>query len=203
MRESTTAAGLGRIVLLALTLGTLVYALGVVVFGVADLVIQLASGEIRPTMYWSDNTYLFQDDGDGSGMHVSGLGGSVSALVRGASVGATVLYAAAMLVGLLTQFALGALALRMLSRFRAGRPFDRSAWRDVAASSIAVLAVGVLSQLLAWWSRISIISESGGSRFSSAFVFEPLTVTIALALALVAVAFRFGERLQRDTEGLI
>lgn len=203
MGESTTASRPGRILLLVLTLGTLVYALGVVVFGVADLVTQLASGDIRPTMYWSDNTYVFQDDGDGGGVHISGLGGSVRAIVKGASAGTTALYVAATLVGLLTQFALGALALRMLSRFRAGRPFDRSAWRDVAASSIAVLAVGVVSQLLAWWSRISVIGESGGSRFSSAFVFEPLTVTIALALALVAVAFRSGERLQRDNEGLV
>lgn len=203
MGESTTAFRAGRILLLILTLGTLAYALGVVVFGVVDLVTQLASGDIRPTMYWADNIYQFQDDGDGGGMHISGLGGSVSAIVTGASPGTTALYIATTLVGLMTQFALGALALRMLSRFRAGRPFDRSAWRDVAASSIAVLGVGVASQLLAWWSRVAVIGESGGSRFSTGFVFEPLTVTVALALALVAVAFRFGERLQRDTEGLV
>ncbi|MDP9026621.1 MAG: hypothetical protein M3N46_03580 [Actinomycetota bacterium] len=201
--EITAASRPARILLLVLTLGTLAYALGVVVFGVIDLITQLATGDIRPTMYWSDNIYLFQDDGDGSGVHISGLGGSVGAIVRGISAGTTAIYIASTLVGLLTQFALGALALRMLSRLRAGRPFDRSAWRDVAASSIAVLAVGVVSQLLAWWSRVAVIRESGGDRFSTAFVFDPLTVTVALALAIVAIAFRWGERLQRETEGLV
>lgn len=203
MEVSTTASRVGHVLLLTLTLGTLVYALGVVIFGVADLVTQLASGDIRPTMYWSNNIYQFQDDGNGTGMHISGLGGSVSAIVTGASPGTVALHIAATLVGLTTQLALGVLALRMLGRFRAGRPFDRSAWRDVAASSIAVLAVGVASQLLAWWTRVAVITESGGARFSTAFVFEPLTVTVALALALVALAFRFGERLQHDTEGLV
>ena len=79
------------------------------------------------------------------------------------------------------------------------------------ADSIATLAWAfgvvvfgsVVSQLLAWWSRVAIIHDAGGMRFSTAFEFDPLTVTIGLRLTLVALAFRVGERLQRDSEGLI
>ncbi|MEO7720435.1 MAG: hypothetical protein ABIS08_00805 [Pseudolysinimonas sp.] len=203
MGESTTTRRGAGAALLILSAGTVIYALGVVVFGIIDLATQLASGEIRPTLYWSPNTYLFQDDGNGGGVHVSGLGGSVSAIVTGESVGTTVIYIVATVFGLLTEIALGILAVRMLRRLRTGHPFDRSAWREVVASSVVVLGVGVASQLLAWWSRVAIIDEAGGDRFSRSFVFDPLTVTVALVLVIVAVAFRFGERLQRDTEGLV
>jgi len=201
---TVTSSRVGRAVLLALSAGTVVYALAVVVFGIVDLVVQLSTGEIRPTMYWSKNVYLFTDDGDGTnGVHISGVGGSVGAIIIGASPTTVAIYVTATVVGLLTQVALGALAIRMVARLRTGRPFDRSASRDVGASSIVVLALGITSQLLDWWARLAVIAQSGGGRFSTEFVWEPLTVTIGLTLAIVAFAFRSGEQLQRETEGLI
>jgi hypothetical protein len=72
------------------------------------------------------------------------------------------------------------------------------------AFGVVVFGSGV-SQLLAWWSRVAIIHDAGGIRFSTAFEFDPLTVTIGLTLTLtlVALAFRVGEGLQQDSEGLI
>ena len=199
-----TANRLGRALLVVLSAGTLVYALGVVVFGVADLVTQLAGGDIRLTMYWAPGQFSYSDDGNGhSGVKIAGVGGAADSVITGLSGSAVALHTVSTIVGLLTQLALAVLAYRMLIRLRAGRPFGDAAWREVAASSAVVLGLGIASQLFAWWDRVAVIHESGGIMFSTAFVFEPLTVTIGLTLAIVAVAFRSGERLQRDTEGLV
>jgi len=196
---------LGRVLVLILIAGTVAFALGAIVFGVVDLITQLANGDIRPTMYWATDQYRFTDTGDGrSGVQIAGgTGGPITTTVTGASGGTVAIYVVATAVGLLAQLALAVFALRLLGRLRAGSPFARSAWRDVAGTSAMLLVLGVVGQLLAWWSRVAVIADAGGRTFSTQFVFEPLTVTLGLALALVAVAFWFGERLQRDTEGLI
>ncbi|NEN07812.1 hypothetical protein G3T36_18305 [Diaminobutyricibacter tongyongensis] len=195
---------LGRIILYVLSLGTLVYALGIVVFGVVALATQLAAGTIRPTMYWSEGQMQFTDTGDGtSGILIAGQGGAVVSSITGVSSSTVALYVTATLVTLLAQLALGVLALLLLKRLRSDRPFADSTWRIVAGSSVAVLTFGIVGQLLAWWTRVAVISESGGSNFSTSFVFEPLTVAITLSLALVAVAFRAAERLQYDSDGLV
>ena len=194
----------GRILLFIITIVTLVWALGVLVFGTVDLISQLAQHTLRPTMYYDYDFYSFVDTGDGlSRIRIAGEGGAVVTAITGVSVWPTVLYAASVIVRLLIQLALGALALGLLERLRSGRPFGDAAWRRVAALSITVLAFGIASQLIAWWARLAILAEAHGQHFSTAFVFEPLTVTVGLALVLVAVAFRVGERLQRETEGLI
>lgn len=193
-----------RILLLAVSVATLAWALGAVVFGVVDLATQLANSTIRPTMYWATDEVRFTDQGDGrSGVDISGEGGSVTTSVTGVSTGTIAIFAAASIVRLLIQFTLGALALMLLERLRSGRPFGKAAWRLVAALSVVVLAFAIVSQLLAWWSRLAIIKDAGGVTFSTAFVSDPLTVTIGLTLALVALAFRVGEQLERDTAGLV
>jgi hypothetical protein len=205
MTAAAQSPRLGRALLLILSAATIAYALGVVVFGVIDLITQLANGDIRPTMYWASDGFRFTDTGDGhSGVQIAGgTGGPIATTVTGVSAGTIAIYVVATLFGLLAQLTLGVFALRLLRRLRSGHPFGSSAWRDVAATSGALLAIGVISQLLAWWSRVAVIADAGGGTFSTGFVFEPLTVTIGLALALVAVAFRTGERIQRDTEGLV
>ena len=199
-----TASRLGRALLVTLSAGTIVYVLGVVVFGVVDLVGQLGAHDIRLTMYWAPGQFSYSDDGDGhSGVKIAGAGGAADSVITGISGAVFAIHVVSTAVGMLTQLALGVLAYRMLVRLRVGRPFGNAAWREVAISSIVVLSLGIASQLLAWWDRVAVNTESGGIMFSNAFVFEPLTVTIGLTLAIVAVAFRSGERLQRETEGLV
>ncbi len=202
--NTQTSVSIGRVLLFAVSIATLAWALGVVVFGSVDLITQLANHTIRPTMYWTPHLVQFTDQGDGkSGVDIAGDGGSITTSVTGVSGQTVAIYFAATSATLLIQLALGAVALALLVRLRSGRPFGNAAWRLVAAASIVVLTLGVVSQLLAWWSRIAIIHDAGGMRFSTAFEFDPLSVTIGLTLALVAIAFRVGERLQRDSEGLI
>jgi len=195
---------LGRALLIVLSAVTIAYALGVVVFGVIDLITQLAGGSIRMTMYWSADQYRFTDTGDGrSGVAIAGGIGPAETTITGVTAGTIGVHIAATVVGLLTQLAVGIVAIRLLGRLRAGRPFDRSAWREIALASAVVLALGIASQLLGWWARAAVVADSGGGTFSTAFVFDPLSVTVGLALTIVAVAFRSGERLQRETDGLV
>jgi hypothetical protein len=202
--NAITANRLGRALLVVLSAGVIVYVLGVVVFGVADLVAQLSAHDIRLTMYWAPGEFSYSDDGNGhSGVKIAGVGGAAETVITGISGSVVALHVVSTVVGMLTQLALGVLAYRMLLRLRAGTPFGNAAWREVAVSSVVVLGLGIASQLLAWWDRVAVNMQSGGIMFSNAFVFEPLTVTIGLTLALIAVAFRTGERMQRDTEGLV
>ena len=204
MNRSDPSARIVRALLLLLSAITIAYALGVVVFGVIDLITQLAGGSIRMTMYWSADQYRFTDTGDGrSGVAIAGGIGPAETTITGVTVGTVAIHVAATAVGLLAQVAVGIVAIRLLGRLRGGRPFDRSAWREVALASAVVLCLGIASQLLGWWARAAVVTDSGGATFSTAFVFDPLTVTIGLALAIVAVAFRSGERLQRETDGLV
>jgi hypothetical protein len=202
--KPSDSARLAHALLLIFSAVTIAYALGVVVFGVIDLITQLAGGSIRMTMYWSADQYRFTDTGDGrSGVEISGGIGPAETAISGITGGTVAIHIAATVVGLLAQLSVGIVAIRLLGRLRAGRPFDRSAWREIALASAVVLSLGIAYQLLTWWARAAVVADSGGGTFSTAFVFDPLTVTIGLALAIVAVAFRSGERLQRETDGLV
>lgn len=204
-RSSRLTSAVARNATLVLVGVILTYALGVIVFGVIALAAQLAAGRISPTLYWNSDQFSFTSEGfEGSHVQIAGAGGGVVTNVTGASGGTVAVYVLATVVGMLTQAALAVLALRLVQRIRAGRPFAGAAWREVAALSAILLGLGVTTQLLNWWTRVAVLADAHGSTsFSTAFVFEPLTVTIGLALALVAVAFRYGERLQRDTSGLV
>ena len=98
-----------------------------------------------------------------------------------ASIGRVLFFAVSIAI-LAWALALGAAGLSLLGHLRSGRPFGNAAWRLVAAASSVVLTLGVVSQLLAWWSRVAIIHDAGGIRFSTAFEFDPLTVTRGMTL---------------------
>ena len=194
-----------RTVLLVLSALTVAWVLGVVVFGLVALVTQLANGDIQPLMYWRTGYTSFTVDSNlGGTVQMGGQGGSTVITATGASAGTVAIYVAATVVGMLTQVALGLLGLRMVSRLRAGLPFNRGAWREVVTLSVAVLGLGIAAQLLGWWSRVALIADSKGTEaFSTSFVPEPLTIALGLAVLLVGVAFRFGEQLQADNDGLV
>ena len=194
-----------RALLLLLTAAALTYVLGVVVFGVVALVTQLTNGVIQPTMYWTSEYSRFTvDSNPGGTVQMAGEGGSTIITATGASASTVVLYVASVITGMLAQLALGVLALRIFTRLRTGAPFQRAAWREAATISCAVLVLGIAGQLLSWWTRVALLSDTNGvTSFTTAFVPEPLTLALGFALALVAVAFHFGEKLQADTAGLV
>ncbi|MGI6877189.1 hypothetical protein [Microbacterium sp. gxy059] len=126
----------------------------------------------------------------------------------GLAVGIRVL----LLLGRLLQiavFAAPAAALFVLARDAlAGTPFTRAVVRTVTAVAIAVAAGGILSHLLLDISGALAVRDAAADlgldappTFALSLPLWPLAAGVGIA-GLAAV-FRHGERLQRDTEGLV
>jgi len=96
------------------------------------------------------------------------------------------------------------------------RPFARAATRSTLAAAVLVMATGMFSPFLHAISNAEVVkflgdgvvanhdngfNEEGLILFGILVDLSPLAW--GLALAVVAAAFEFGERLQRDSDGLI
>jgi hypothetical protein len=194
-----------RIGLLTLTVLALIWVLGTLVFTTVDLITQASSGVITTTLYEKDGMWSFQDTGDGraDAPVIAGGAGPVQVSVSGLSPSAVVLHLIVMMLGMLPQVALGVIAIRLLRRLLREAPFAGPLAREAAVAAVALLAIAIAGGFLGWIERMLIGAESGSSTFISVFVIEPLLVTAGLVLLLVAAVFRTGERLHRDTEGLV
>lgn len=87
-----------------------------------------------------------------------------------------------------------------------GRPFGTAATWGIGIAALAVMAGGLLSQAVRANAFSEIASEldlasAGVPTFEMSIDLAPLGW--AFALAVVAGAFEIGQRLQRDTEGLV
>jgi hypothetical protein len=96
------------------------------------------------------------------------------------------------------------------------RPFGRSATRSTLAAAILVMAVGTFTPLLHAIVNAEVVKFLGDGVLATndiGFTSEGLMVfgvfldfaplVWGLALGLIAAAFEFGQRLQRDTDGLV
>ncbi|MEV8253032.1 hypothetical protein AB0O95_03600 [Rhodoglobus sp. NPDC076762] len=102
------------------------------------------------------------------------------------------------------------LGMRLLAK----RPFARSVtWASMAAA-IITLAVGMTAPFLAGLARAEVVMSLGTDNVTAAnnssegFSLFMTTVDLApigwaFALAMVAAAFQVGQRLQRETDGLV
>jgi hypothetical protein len=104
---------------------------------------------------------------------------------------------------MLPQVALGVVAVRLLRRLLRDAPFAGPLAREAAIAAVALLSIAMVGAFLGWIERIVIGAESGSTGFTPVFAIEPLLVTSGFVLLLVAAVFRSGERLQRDTDGLV
>lgn len=89
-------------------------------------------------------------------------------------------------------------------------PFTRSLTRWVAGAGIALIAGGALAQLFGWLSRLAMIATvaptvSANDRRmpTSAVDIDLVPLASGAVLCIVAMAFNAGQRLQRDTVGLV
>lgn len=123
----------------------------------------------------------------------------------------TILPALATIAICVTVFWLSFMLLR-------GRPFVRSLVHAVRATAIVVVVAGVGTQVFASAARSSIVQyldpftiTAGGNADDPSYEglmgwmlnLDLAPIGWALGLALVAAAFELGQRLQRDTEGLV
>lgn len=132
-------------------------------------------------------------------VNVSGLSDSSVALLVATHVTAFLLYA--VLISAVVY-----LCVRLLR----GQPFARSMTIAAVVVSLALIVLGSGSDIMGEYLRNGIQSEilgpgippepySGGTSFS----FPGGYLMAGLAVAVIALAFRIGDRVQRDTEGLV
>ena len=89
-------------------------------------------------------------------------------------------------------------------RLARGRAFERSTTRIVMAT-LGVVAVGWLSTSILWQMSVNgaLAAVSDRTYQTDSATFEILPVLGILGLGVVALALQMGERLKRDTEGLV
>lgn len=125
----------------------------------------------------------------------SGLGeGTRALLALGAAFGA-----------LTTLLTVGAVTLFLLLLMW-GRPFHRAVIVATQVAGCALLLGGMLSAGLGGLGRMMAASElntAAGGVFVIGFRFDPAWALVGLGLLALSLVFRYGTRLQRDTEGLV
>lgn len=132
---------------------------------------------------------------------VAGLGAGIKTLIF---IGGLLAYATAATPGVLVAVLSG--------RAGNGRPFDRSSSRWLLGSALVILVAGMLSEVLLAIARFlaagAVLPDgASGAAITAAPTFQMVLpvwpIGASLALAALAVVFRYGSRLQRDTEGLV
>ena len=84
-----------------------------------------------------------------------------------------------------------------------GRPFIPAMVRTLVFMAFALVICGMLSSGLLGFANMEVASALDRPEFPIVAELDFTSALVGIALALVATAFKFGERLQRDTEGLI
>jgi hypothetical protein len=132
---------------------------------------------------------------------------SASIVFANLSQNVLALATAASLAQILTQAALAALAALVAWRLLHPRPFRRSLSTLTTIGGAVVLLGGILAQGLGAFTHALAVTELNGSPVRGfwpfAGTFDPSFMAVGVVLVLVGLAFRHGEHLQHDTEGLI
>jgi len=145
---------------------------------------------------------------DGPGIVSAGF---ESALVTatGLSDGVRALLATSMIIDTLTIAAVGGAIAWFLLMFAGRRPFQRSLFRTTLVAGFALTLGPLLATALSGFARMQAAVELNPVAhdvFEIGFEIPALGATVPLlGLAVLALAFVFraGERLQRDTDGLV
>jgi hypothetical protein len=134
-------------------------------------------------------------------------GYDIGLVLMHASAGAVWLAAIAAVLQALTQVLLCALIALLAWRLLRGAPFRPTLSRLTVFGGAALLLGGILTQLfvlLANGVSLAEINElSVPGSWSLAGRFDLTFIGIGAVLILTGVTFRIGERMQRDTEGLV
>lgn len=135
---------------------------------------------------------------------VAATSGTVDLTVTGLPGAARAALVAAAVVGSLLSIGIATVLAWLCLRVFIGRPFIRSAAWGIAAVAILVMVVGVLVPLL------TAVANAEAAAALDLGELPPLMVGVdlapiawGLALAVVAGAFELGQRLQRDSDGLV
>lgn len=130
---------------------------------------------------------------------------AATASVAGLSTGVRILFAAGAGMGSLVFVALALSVAYLCWRLYKGNPFGTSVTHTFWFAAGALTIGSLLSQGMLGFSTWLALDELrlDPVQFPLEMHFDLLPIFVGFALLLVAGAFQFGERMQRDTEGLI
>ena len=120
--------------------------------------------------------------------------------------GALWLFAIADVVGGIAIGLVTASFAYVLWRIAQRRPFHHTSQVAALVAGCAIAFGSLISQGLAGLARMMTADELGaalGGVTQVGFLFEPLPIVVGFGVLALAYVFRTGERLQRDTEGLV
>jgi hypothetical protein len=203
MNATTTQSQRGRIALLVVGVVAALWALGSAIFAIVQAVTEAASGTITLQLTQSPGYESFGVPLAGGNV-ATGTIAVVDVTIPGLDPAPIIVHTAALIVIALAHLVLAATAYVLARGLLRGDPFTRLMSRQLFASAVALLLIVVVGQLLTWWASALAIASTPNLRYLSPLSpIDPLMITIALALILIAGAFRYGERLQHETEGLV
>jgi len=185
--------------------GIVIYAVVVLIAGIVDIVMSLASGDRLLSL--TINEPLPTGVDTGTATLLDGRLDSARVYVTDLTPITTGLLDAGLIVGVITQVLVAAsfayLAFRLLRR----RPFMKSlTWSFLAAG--AVLLIGsIVAQALTGFGSWLVATELGSNPdndfWQMSFSVDVAPLGFGFALMLVGSAFEYAQKLSRDTEGLV
>jgi hypothetical protein len=203
MNATTAQSPRGRIALLVVGILAALWALGSAIFAIAQAVTEAASGTITLQLTTTPGYTTFGIPLPG-GATATGTDAVDNVAIPGLDPAPIIVHTAALVVIALAHLVLAATAYVLARGLLRGVPFTRRMSRQLFASAAALLLIAIVGQLLTWWgSALAIASTPNLGYLSPLPPIDPLMITITIALILIAGAFRYGERLQRETEGLV
>lgn len=192
-----------RVVLWFVFAGALAYSLVTLVFGAghsAQLI--FAAGETPVSLLASVPA---PTDFDGDAVIVSGGFTDASLTVSGLSTFARVMLSTGAVLAVVATLTVSlSVAYFCWSLLRA-RPFRRSVTVTALVAGMAMLFGGLLSQAATGFGTIQAAADIDPDHavFDMGFWFDPAPLFGGFAIMALGVAFQLGERMQRDTEGLV
>lgn len=143
----------------------------------------------------------------GSARLVSGSFDRAEVVVSGIETGPRIALAASIAVTALSTAVVAATIAALCRAVLVGRPFVRSVVWLMATASLALIAgtlIGAGLDTVAMFSIVAALNpDPSDAVFPFAGEYDVAPLLIGLVLAVVATAFQLGQKMQRDTEGLV
>ena len=141
---------------------------------------------------------------EGLGAVTSASYDSVTLTIVGLATAARVSLVAAAIIASLLSIVVCAVVAWLALRVFLGQPFVTSASWGIGVVAILAIVVGFVNPALLGVAHAEVAAQLGTNALPAFLVqFDPAPIAWALALAVVGAAFEIGQRMQRDTEGLV
>jgi hypothetical protein len=182
------------------------YALVVAVLGVIMIVGEFTSGSRTLSLFVDQPLPAVADAG--TAKLVDGHFDTAAVTVSGLTPATSALLSAGSIIGFVTQLLVAASFVYLTWRLLRREPFLKSlTWTFLVAGSVLLIGT-IIGQALSGFGGWLVATELGSSPDGESFwplvmQFDPAPIGLAFVLLLVGCAFDYGQRLSRETAGLV